>query len=237
MLEGIVLATDGTMADYCDILRTHGSEATLAVEVVRYETGEYLAGQINGRPLETSFSFGSQLGDEVGGPGSGSASSYAGYMTVTDDDGAIQVEVPDSWTDVDGWPWVDEGEVIGASVYAARDLDAFLNTWDEPGVIFNVSNDLARLGGYVQLLDIVSADYRAACELDGRYDYEDPLDRGRYDFFVNCGGPGGAWYLILSAIDNPQHALILVEVQIISDADLAALDRILDTFQIIGVLP
>ncbi len=239
MLEGIVLATDGTMADYCDILRTHGSEATLAVEVVRYDTGEYLAGQINGRPLETSFSFGSQLGDEVGGPNSGSASNYAGYTTVTDDSGAIQVEVPDTWSDVDGRPWVDGDEVIGASVYAARDLDAFLNTWDEPGVIFNVSNDLARLGGYVQLLDIVSADFREACELDGRYDYEDPLYRGRYDYYVNCGGPGGAWYLILSAvpIDNPQDALILVEVQIISDADLAALDRILGTFQIVGVLP
>lgn len=237
-LEGIVLATDGTMADYCDVLRTHGADATLAVEVVRYSTGEYLAGQINGRPLETSFSFGNQLEDDV--PGNGAqAESYSGYMTVTDEYGAIEVEVPDTWTDVDGRPWVDGGEVIGASLYAANDLDAFLTTWSEPGVIFNVSDDLARLGGYVQLLDILSADFRDQCELDGRYDYEDPLYRGKYDFFVNCGGPGGAWYLLLSTvpIDSPQDYLLLVEVQIISDADVDALDRILNTFQVVGTLP
>ncbi len=30
-LEGIVLATDGTLADYCDILRTHRSDDVLSV--------------------------------------------------------------------------------------------------------------------------------------------------------------------------------------------------------------
>lgn len=237
-LEGIVLATDGTMADYCDVLRTHGAEATLSLEVVRYSSGEYLAGQINGRPLETSFSFGNQLEDQAPGDGS-QGEAYSGYMTVTDDYGAIQVDIPETWSDIDGRPWVDGDDVIGASLYAARDLDGFLTTWAEPGVIFNVSDDLARLGGYVQVLDILSEDFRDQCELDGRYDYEDPLYRGKYDFFVNCGGPGGSWYLLLSAvpIDNPQDYLVLVEVQIVSDADVDALDRVLDTFQVVGTLP
>ena len=34
-LENIVLATDGTKKDYCDILKTHTMEDTLVIEVLR----------------------------------------------------------------------------------------------------------------------------------------------------------------------------------------------------------
>ncbi len=50
-MEGLVLATDGTMKDYCDILRTHKPTDTLSVKVYRYSTGEMLEGQINGRSI------------------------------------------------------------------------------------------------------------------------------------------------------------------------------------------
>lgn len=237
-LEGLVLATDGTMSDYCDILRTHRPQDTLSIEVLRFATGEYLAGQLNGRPLEASFSFEGSVAGEGAGSSDG-GETYTGYTAVTDDFGAITVEVPNSWTGVDGRAWVDGDEVIGASIYAAPDLDGFLNTWGTPGVIFNVSDDLARLGGYIQLLDIISADYRGACELDGRYDYDDGYYRGKFDYFVKCGGSGGADYMVLTAvpIDNPGSSLILVEIQILSNADLDAADRILATFDIIGALP
>jgi S1-C subfamily serine protease len=50
-MEGLVLARDGTMKDYCDILRSHKSTDTLSVNVYRYSTGETLEGQLNGRLL------------------------------------------------------------------------------------------------------------------------------------------------------------------------------------------
>jgi S1-C subfamily serine protease len=50
-MENLVLATDGTLADYCDILRSHKSSDTLNVEVLRFGTGEVLSGQLNGREL------------------------------------------------------------------------------------------------------------------------------------------------------------------------------------------
>ena len=62
-LEGLVLATDGTMADYCDILRTHNPTDTMNVEVLRYNTQAVLAGQLNGRELAQVFSFAQQLED------------------------------------------------------------------------------------------------------------------------------------------------------------------------------
>jgi serine protease Do len=50
MLEGLVLSTDGTMADYCDILRSRNATDTMSIEVLRYATSEVLEGQLNGDP-------------------------------------------------------------------------------------------------------------------------------------------------------------------------------------------
>ncbi|NTU84339.1 MAG: trypsin-like serine protease, partial [Chloroflexales bacterium] len=51
-MEGLEMAADGTMADYCQILRSHEASDVIGIEVVRPETGELLEGQINGRELE-----------------------------------------------------------------------------------------------------------------------------------------------------------------------------------------
>lgn len=236
-MENLVLATDGTMADYCDIIRGHDTTDTLAIEVLRFSTGEVLTGQLNGDKLQAAAFFGNQTGDAPAD--SGSSGAYASYVAVTDDYGAIQIEVPDAWGEVDGSPWVDAGDIIGASIYASPNLNDFSNSWSVPGVIFNVSDDLARLGGYVQLLDVYRVEFLKSCKLDNRYDYEDSAFRGKYDVFKNCGGPGGPTELVLTAVpnDNSNAYLILVAVTVTTDADLEALDRILATFDVVGTLP
>jgi len=62
-MEGIQLAPKGTMKEYCDILRSKGDSATLAIRVFRYGNAQFLEGQINGRPLSV-----------VGGGGDGGSS-------------------------------------------------------------------------------------------------------------------------------------------------------------------
>ncbi|MCB0094597.1 MAG: serine protease, partial [Caldilineaceae bacterium] len=66
-MEGVQLATDGTMADYCNILRSHDAEDVLTVQVLRFDTKEMLKGQINGRVLEQSFSFADTLEEDNSG--------------------------------------------------------------------------------------------------------------------------------------------------------------------------
>lgn len=56
-MENLVLGTDGTMSDYCDILRSHQSSDTLNLEVLRFATGEVLEGQLNGRELAVTGTF------------------------------------------------------------------------------------------------------------------------------------------------------------------------------------
>lgn len=51
-LEGLEMAADGTMADYCQILRSRDPEDVLGIQVVRPSTGELLEGQVNGRGID-----------------------------------------------------------------------------------------------------------------------------------------------------------------------------------------
>jgi serine protease Do len=236
-LQDLILSSDGTMADYCDILRSHSSDATLDIEVLRYFTQEILVGQINGRELETAYNFAETV-EEQGDVQVDDTGGYSGYTMVTDDYGSIQMEIPNEWVDTNGGYWIDGEDTIGAAISAAADLDSYNTTWDESGVFFGASDDLARLGGYVNLLDVRRDAFIDSCKLDGRYDYEDAIYRGKYDLFTNCGDSGNA-YIVLTAVpnDNSQAFLILVEIQITNEADFDALDRILATFEVIGILP
>lgn len=82
-MENLVLATDGSLADYCDILRSHKSSDTLNMEVLRFSTGEILEGQLNGRELAVTGTLAvaddtnsnSSSGNENGQPDDSSGSS------------------------------------------------------------------------------------------------------------------------------------------------------------------
>lgn len=80
-MEGISLAKEGTLSEYCNVLRTHNSDDVLGVKVLRYKTGEVLEGQLNGRDLEVTGTF------DSGNSGSNNAndSGSAGGGTFTED--------------------------------------------------------------------------------------------------------------------------------------------------------
>jgi len=237
-MEGLLLATDGTMADYCDILRTHNPDDTIAIEVLRYASEEYLEGQLNGRELETSFSFAEELGGEVEGEEGETVAKYDEYVLVQDDYGAIQVSVPAAWSEIDGSAWVDSGDIIGASITAAASLDNFNASYSEPGVFFGATDDIAELGGYIQLLDVYRDWAREDdCTFEYREDYEDPAFEGAFDVFSNCLDSEGVLVILSAKPHSSTSPLVLVMVQIMSDADLDALDEILNTFDVIGPLP
>ncbi len=53
-MESILLATDGTYKDYCDVLRGHDAEEKMSIRVYRPATDEILEGQLNGRELQAT---------------------------------------------------------------------------------------------------------------------------------------------------------------------------------------
>ena len=104
-LEGLVLSTDGTMADYCDILRSNAADSVLAIQVLRFETDEVLEGRLNDSPLVFSFSIQEEVEDEILGDGGATpAAEYTNFVNVFDDSGVIGVRVPAAWSDLDGTP-------------------------------------------------------------------------------------------------------------------------------------
>lgn len=234
-MENLILATDGSMSQYCDILRTHQPTDTLSIQVLRFNSGEVLEGQLNGRSLAVAASFATELGDQVDDT-AGTAGEYAEYVEVIDDTNSIVLEVPSEWSDLNTEVWSETwGDLAfdAPSISASADLNAYFNGYSESGVFFAASPRLGQIGGYVELLDGVKGWYEGDCSWEGRYDYgdEDPLYEGKYDLWENCG-PDGTLVLILAARpkEDPSAYLLLLEMKITKDSDLTALDRILATF-------
>lgn len=227
MLEGLLLATDGTMSDYCDILRTHDASDVMDIQVLRYSTEEMLEGQLSGRKLEQTFSFAQTFEEEVADEpvGTGGEATYDSYVMITDDTGALSVEVPATWSDTNGSAWTSDNEEIGVAVSASTNLDDFWGTWTTPGVFFGASTNLDLTEE--ELLD--GFDYSDSCTYEGRDAYEDPLYTGYYDIWSSCAGTDSL-YIVLAAVPESRSFLILVTVQVVSDADLDALDHILNSF-------
>jgi serine protease Do len=160
-IESFVLATDGTMKDYCDILGSHSSNDTLGVEVYRYITDELLDGQFNGRTLAVvqsnvvgSGSSTGNTGETNGGVGGydPTTDTYTSYVTVQDNTGTIQMDIPSDWSDTNGEVWTSDWGGItfdAPSISASADLNTYFNSYNESGVFFAASSRLGDIGGYV----------------------------------------------------------------------------------------
>ncbi|MCL4804143.1 MAG: trypsin-like peptidase domain-containing protein [Anaerolineae bacterium] len=237
-LEGLVLSVDGTMADYCDILRSRNLTDPMNIQVLRFATSEILEGQLNGPELEQSFSFAQavEVAPEEGATSgdTGGGATYTEFVGITDDAGAVYVEVPAEWSEVDGSNWLgDDGSVLGSELMAAPDLDGFSNTYTTPGVQIIASSGLAQQD-QASLVDFF--DFSTDCTLDGRYDYDDSVYTGVYDLYTDCAGEGSV-IIVLGAEPADRSYSMIVLVQAVTDADLDALDQILSTFSVVGTLP
>lgn len=232
MVPNQQVGDDGTMAKYCDVLRTQGDDAVVPVEVLRFDTSEVLEGELNGEELVVATSFAQELAGEATTDEAAEA-TYAEYTTVTDDTGAITVEIPAEWSDVDGAPYTGSDGLARTDVRASSDLEAFQTTWSTPGMIFTASSALAQGSNEFTLLDELNGQLTSQCTYEGRQPYADPLYTGQFDTYTECGGAGAA-YVVVAAVPENRAYVIQVQIQINSDRDLEAADRILNTFQVVG---
>lgn len=236
-LEGEVLATDGSMADYCDVLRSRHPTDAMNVTIIRYSDLSLMEGQLNGRELEATGYF--------SGSGSSDTPAAAGTYTVVDDTYTIQMDIPAAWVAVDGTVWESEwGNFTfrAPSILATTDFDLY-NSYLAPGVFFAASDEMSQIGGFIELLDGLRGWYEGDCKLDrdmyhedyGSGDWYDPWYEGKFDIWENCDGTGtNVFVLAARPKDNPYDYLMLVTVNYYTDEDLEGLFAILDTFQVVG---
>ena len=227
-LENLVMGVDGTMEDYCDVLRTKAPEATMDVQVYRPSQDLVLDGQINGDPIElpviTQAVIESAGGNSGNGGGNANGPLAYTYTTVTDDSGLISVSIPTAWSDVDG----TYNDNFGPSVWAAPNIEAWRNSWNVPGIIVESSAELTS----ADIPDLLAgADLSGVCVDYGATDYDDGLYFGILQIYGECGGTD-TYYVILAAtpIDPSLDYLVRVEIQAVTEADLDAADEALNTF-------
>jgi serine protease Do len=222
-LSTVALAADGTMREYCEILRSHRATDVMPVQVLRLDTQELLEGEINGVELKVATSFAE---DE------GTTDDYPEYQTVTDDTNTISVEFPTAWTDISTSNWIQDEVDVGVVVVAAPDIAAWRDGWDVPGVFFGASTTLA--SQYTPAEFLALTDFSSDCKDVARDVYADALYTGEYQIWRECGPDGAASLLEVVAVPEDQSFLMLIQVQAVEDRDFSALDRILDSFQLVS---
>jgi serine protease Do len=230
-IEGLSVGYDGTLEDYCDILRSHDAGDKLSVQVLRFEDDVRLEGEFNGDELTEKESLGTQIEEQTGELETGD-SSYTDYIEVTDDTGTVSVEVPVEWADLNGVARIlDDGTEI-PSIIAAPDIATYDEYWDAPGV------EVAALGPEVEpddaaLVAELTATAAENCTDAGSEPYEDALYVGVIQYYSSCGSSdSNASVVGISAGPEDGSFTALVYVQLATDADLDALDHIIDTFVI-----
>jgi len=216
-MEGVSLAADGTMTEYCDVLRTHGQDATLSVELYRPSEDAYYRGQFNGEPIAAA----PVIGNGGAEPASGD------YVTVTDDSGVITLEAPATWTQVDGAAVTDANGTVWQAVSVAPDLAGYQGTWGTPGATVYASQTAAMTPDASADL-LTSGLAEQGCVSTGREPFDDGLHTGVWEIFTGCGGQ--ATFVVVGATDYAGTYSVLVAGQAIADSDLDALDQVLATF-------
>ena len=160
---------------------------------------------------------------------------YDGYVTVTDDTGALRVSVPEEWDDVDGAPYTGPDGLAYSDVRAAPDLEEFTDGWETPGVIVTASSALAQVSDEAQWLDELLAGLDEGCDYVGREPYDDGTYSGLADLFSNCGGTRTA-YIVVAAAPADRSFLVRVQVQAVDERDVEALNEILRSFVVVGAV-
>lgn len=228
-LNGVAMATDGGYADYCDVVRTSGSNA-MSVEVLRWDTAEVLRGEINGgKDLEPILSLTEVAGGEVPEgeePDGGEmpTDTVYQYEKVTDDTGVLTIDVPTHWNDRQTAPsYSPEGlAFIGAS----DDMDAFRQGWTHPGLVFYLrpyqGNERDNLHFYT---------YEDVCAEQVTEDFEDAMYSGLYQIWSQCEDTGGLVVTLLLS-DHEHTFTAVMTTYVATEDDLEALDRAFASFTV-----
>ena len=165
---------------------------------------------------------------------SSATTASPGFTAVTSFDGALTVQVPDAWTDVDTSAFV----VIAtptAHVSASTDLQAYLNTYGRSGMTVALV-DPAEVGSVEALMQAVGDGfgYDLQCAGGTAQPYDDGRVVGLRTDWTACAGSDTTIRVVTGTVDGDTSRFLLAGVQATSAADLAVLDQVLATLQIAG---
>ncbi|MCB9655344.1 MAG: trypsin-like peptidase domain-containing protein [Deltaproteobacteria bacterium] len=170
-IEGLPIGSDGTLKDYCDVLRSRAADATMTVMVYRYETSQFLSGEFNGRALAVVDD--AQEVVDNGQDTDNTHTTQTEFVTIQDKSGRMSMMVPASWDEV-----VESEVDDGYALAATTDLHRFNknDVANASGVVLAVYDDGSDFGTDA-MRDVLRASFPESCDLVGL----DTYDNGTYD--------------------------------------------------------
>ena len=155
--------------------------------------------------------------------------SYDGYTTISDETGALILEVPVEFTDVNG-ALNDEGL---PQVDASPDLEGFVDTWDVSGVTYNsFGQETTGFSSSQEAFDSATGTggvVEDSCTFDSSETFEEGALQYTVGYYLDCAGTDtdyGLVYIFLGA-DEP---ILSIGYQLTSVADGEAFENVLATF-------
>lgn len=146
-------------------------------------------------------------------PPTATSTLFPEYQThmLSDQTGAISINVPTTWTDQQTLPWLDEkGKQVGTTFIVATNVDQFL-ALEAEGVAISVSKRLPI--GYIELLDREVPNYLGICEdtYRTRWEINDATHRGR-EAVLGCHGSSYEWLTIMTMVNKSDPAAYIVRL-------------------------
>jgi serine protease Do len=151
----------------------------------------------------------------------------SGATVVTDDTGALSVEVPAAWSDVDGAPEELSGVTADATVTASADVAAFREGYEEAGVSMSTSTALAEQYTPEEFLDLPDNDYTDGCDETAREPYDDGTYVGYLDAYTGCGESLNEVITIAGVPASEEYMLVIVMQTSPDEAGKQAQERII----------
>ncbi|MBX3088974.1 MAG: serine protease [Cryobacterium sp.] len=221
-MGGVGMARDGSLADYCQVLKTQGAEATIDFEIYRPSEGSVYKGQFNGKEIELVSGGSAPVPSDPG--------SNTGFVTVTDDTGAVSVSAPSSWNQVDGQSFQTDAGATYYSVTASPDLASSTSSWSVPSVQVAASKDAVGTDPST-ITSNYKTNWGTTCTVANEGPYDDGWYSGQFIYLTNCGGTTTD-VAVVAGTDTAKTHLMIVFVQMVTDTDKSTvLDNILSSFQ------
>jgi serine protease Do len=223
-LDGQELAVDGTMKEYCQVLRDHAGDDVLPFEIYRESDDDTLEGELNGTPIEPGFSFTAALDAATPAPDDELVFDFLFRASA-----GFSFDAPITWADIVDATWTVAGDDVGQSVLVAEDVAAFKSGWTTPGMFVAVSESLAGTNDAVDTrLDADRPKFERTCTNAGRRSFARGGYAGSYDLWQSCAGTDTR-FVTVAAEREDAASFVYVQFQAVTDADVAALDRLFTT--------
>ena len=169
--------------------------------------------------------------NRVRSAGEATAGVAGQFVTIENRDETMTLQVPATWRDISQGPWVYHGAEVGHFVSASVNLADFKGGRKGPGVFMGVLANTPS-PSVSALLDTEKLDVGKVCKATGRRAYKDNFYNGETDTYAQCGSSKQRSFV--TVVRSGDGSIVLLRVNVASDADLPIVNRIFETFQVLG---